>query len=86
MSARRCITLVLIKSFALKRTHDWAIRCLDEHQRLTIERSDKPYQALFGVIQGAQYEDLRKEAAADLGSMNSSGHLIRWFRYRWRAR
>lgn len=61
------------QELALKRTHDWAIRCLDEHQRLTVERSDKPYQALFGVIQGAQYEDLRKEAAADLGSMNSSG-------------
>jgi len=61
------------QELALKRTHDWAIRCLDEHQRLTIERSDKPYQALYGVIQGAQYEDLRKEAAADLGSMSSSG-------------
>ncbi len=61
------------QELALKRTHDWAIRCLDEHQRLTVERSDKPYQALFGVIQGAQYEDLRKEAAADLGSMSSSG-------------
>jgi queuine tRNA-ribosyltransferase len=61
------------QELALKRTHDWAIRCLDEHQRLTIERSDKPYQALYGVTQGAQYEDLRKEAAADLGSMSSSG-------------
>ena len=61
------------QELALKRTHDWAIRCLDEHQRLTVERSDKPYQALYGVIQGAQYEDLRKEAAADLGSMSSSG-------------
>ena len=61
------------QELAMERTHNWAIRCLDEHQRLTEERSDKPYQALFGVIQGAQYEDLRKEAAADLGSMSSSG-------------
>ncbi len=61
------------QELALERTHDWALRCLDEHKRLTDERSDKPYQALFGVIQGAQYEDLRKEAAADLGSMQSSG-------------
>ena len=36
-------------------------------------RVGKPYQALFGVIQGAQYEDLRKKAAADLGAMTSSG-------------
>ena len=61
------------QELALKRTHEWAIRCLDEHHRLTVERSEKPYQALFGVIQGAQYEDLRKEAAADLGFMESSG-------------
>jgi queuine tRNA-ribosyltransferase len=61
------------QELAIRRTHDWAIRCLDEHKRLTDEREDKPYQALFGVIQGAQYEDLRRAAAADLGSMQSSG-------------
>jgi queuine tRNA-ribosyltransferase len=61
------------QELAMSRTHDWALRCLDEHKRLTDERSNKPYQALFGVIQGAQYEDLRKEAAADLGGMESSG-------------
>ena len=58
---------------ALERTRLWAIRCLDEHQRLTQSRSNKPYQALFGVIQGAQYEDLRRQAAATLGAMESSG-------------
>ena len=61
------------QELALERTYEWAIRCLDEHKRLTDERADKPYQALFGVIQGAQYEDLRKKAASDLGSMSSSG-------------
>ena len=47
----------------MQRTHDWAVRCLAEHQRLDAERPGKPYQALFGVVQGAQYEDLRREAA-----------------------
>jgi queuine tRNA-ribosyltransferase len=61
------------QELAMERTYDWAIRCLDEHKRLTEERSAKPYQALFGVIQGAQYEDLRKKAAGDLGTMSSSG-------------
>ena len=61
------------QELAMERTYDWAIRCLDEHKRLTKQRSDKQYQALFGVIQGAQYEDLRKKAAADLGTMSSSG-------------
>ena len=61
------------QELALSRTYDWAIRCLDEHKRLTDSREGKPYQALFGVIQGAQYEDLRKKAASDLASMSSSG-------------
>jgi queuine tRNA-ribosyltransferase len=58
---------------SLERTRLWALRCLDEHQRLTQIRSTKPYQALFGVLQGAQYEDLRRKAARDLGEMESSG-------------
>ena len=58
---------------SLERTRLWAIRCLGEHKRLTDERSHRPYQALFGVIQGAQYQDLRKKAAADLAAMTSSG-------------
>jgi len=61
------------QELAMSRTYNWAIRCLDEHKRLTDSRVGKPYQALFGVIQGAQYEDLRKKAASDLGGMNSSG-------------
>jgi len=61
------------QELAMERTYNWAIRCLDEHKRLSDARADKPYQALFGVIQGAQYEDLRKKAAADLGGMSSSG-------------
>ena len=58
---------------SLERTRLWAIRCLDEHKRLTDERNHRPYQALFGVLQGAQYEDLRRKAARDLGAMESSG-------------
>ena len=56
---------------ALERTRRWAQRCLDEHARLTRERSAKPYQALFGVIQGAQYEDLRRKACRDLSAMDT---------------
>ena len=61
---------------SLERTRLWAIRCIAEHQKLTSERSTKPYQALFGVIQGAQYEDLRRKAAADLGAMDFDGYGI----------
>lgn len=71
-----CTTLHNTRKYqeaAVKRTSAWAIRCLDEHKRLTDSRAERPYQALFGVIQGAQYEDLRRLAAKDLGSMASSG-------------
>ena len=71
-----CTTLHNTRKYqelAIDRTNAWAIRCLDEHQRQSEQRVGKPYQALFGVIQGAQYEDLRKKAAADMGAMQSSG-------------
>ncbi|WP_287904486.1 tRNA guanosine(34) transglycosylase Tgt [Arthrobacter sp.] len=58
---------------SLERTRRWAERCVTEHFRLTEERVGKPYQALFGVIQGAHYEDLRRKACRDLGAMNFDG-------------
>jgi queuine tRNA-ribosyltransferase len=54
---------------SVRRTHDWAVRCLAEHQRLSASRPDKPAQALFGVVQGAQYEDLRRAATRGLTSI-----------------
>jgi queuine tRNA-ribosyltransferase len=51
---------------SVARTQRWAQRCLAEHVRLTKVRADKPYQALFGVVQGAQYEDLRRAACRGL--------------------
>ena len=54
---------------SVKRTHQWAMRCLTEHRRLAASRPDKPPQALFGVVQGAQYEDLRREAAHGLSTI-----------------
>ena len=61
---------------SLARTHRWAVRSLAEVKRLRAERPDKPYQALFGVLQGANYEDLRKETAAFLGAMDFDGYGI----------
>lgn len=64
---------------SLERTRLWAERCLRAHNKLTQERSEKPYQQLFGVIQGAQYEDLRRKAARDLGSMEVEGQRFDGF-------
>jgi queuine tRNA-ribosyltransferase len=62
-------TLVNTRSYqeqSVRRTHDWAVRCLAEHGKLRAARPDKSHQALFGVVQGAQYEDLRREATRGL--------------------
>nr|WP_211229426.1 tRNA guanosine(34) transglycosylase Tgt [Nakamurella lactea] len=57
---------------SVERTRRWAQRCLVEHDRLTAQRPGKPYQALFGVVQGAQYEDLRREACRGLVALDSA--------------
>ena len=57
-----------------RRTHPWAVRSLAEHQRLNAERSHRPPQALFGVVQGANYEDLRRRSAKFLGAMDFDGY------------
>ncbi len=64
---------------SVERTHRWAVRCLAEHARLTRERADKPYQSLFGVIQGAQYEDLRRQAARGLAELEVDGRRFDGF-------
>ena len=53
---------------AMLRTHRWAERCKKHHTR-----SD---QALFGIVQGAFYEDLRIESAKALADMDFPGYGI----------
>lgn len=67
-----CTTLLNTRPYqedSVARTERWAVRCLDEHARQTAERTHRPYQALFGVVQGAQYEDLRRQAARGLAGL-----------------
>lgn len=61
---------------ALARTHRWAERSLAEFRKLGKKDADRPYQALFGVLQGANYEDLRRETARFLGGMDFDGFGI----------
>lgn len=77
-----CTTLLNTRPYqedSVARTARWAVRCLDEHAKLTAARSHRPYQALFGVVQGAQYEDLRREAARGLATMTGSDHPEQMF-------
>lgn len=61
---------------SLKRTHAWADRCLAELSRLRELHKKRSYQALFGVIQGAQYEDLRRETSKHMASLDFDGFGI----------
>lgn len=67
-----CTTLLNTRPYqedSVDRTARWAVRCLDEHAAQTAARVHRPYQALFGVVQGAQFEDLRRKAARGLAEM-----------------
>lgn len=61
---------------AMNRTHRWAKRSLDEHKRLGVSEATGMEQALFGVVQGGAYEDLRRESARTLGAMDFDGYGI----------
>lgn len=74
-----CTTLMNSRDYqqlAMARTLEWAQRCVAEHRRLTEVNGDRPYQALFGVVQGAQYEDLRRQAAREIGALDFDGFGI----------
>jgi queuine tRNA-ribosyltransferase len=51
-----------------QRTYRWLKRCIEAHQR-----SD---QALFGIVQGGVYPDLRREAAELLVGLDLPGYAI----------
>ncbi len=57
---------------AMERTHRWAERSLRRHNELDREG----VQALFGVVQGGRFQDLREESARVLGAMNFDGYGI----------
>jgi len=53
---------------ALERTHAWAVRC--------IKAKTRQDQALFGIIQGGIYPELRKRSADYLSSLDFPGYAI----------
>ncbi|HEY0010549.1 MAG TPA: tRNA guanosine(34) transglycosylase Tgt [Candidatus Paceibacterota bacterium] len=58
---------------AMERTHRWARRSLTAHRRnLSAMRT----QAIFGIVQGGRHEDLRRESAKEIGSMDFDGFGI----------
>ncbi|GEP22579.1 MAG: tRNA guanosine(34) transglycosylase Tgt [Lentilactobacillus diolivorans] len=54
---------------SVERTSRWAERGLKAHQ-------NPDWQGLFGIVQGAGFEDLRKQSANDLVSLDFPGYSI----------
>lgn len=53
---------------AMERTHRWLKRCFDAHKN--------PRTALFPIVQGAFFEDLRCEAANFVSNFDAAGYAI----------
>ncbi len=72
MSFDECIPYPATYEYAkqsMERTLRWARRGLDAHQR-------KEDQALFGIVQGGEYQDLRERCAKELAAMDFPGYSI----------
>ncbi|SDY47298.1 queuine tRNA-ribosyltransferase [Evansella caseinilytica] len=54
---------------SVERTSRWAERCLKAHKR-------PEDQGLFGIVQGGEYEDLRRQSAEDLISLDFPGYAV----------
>lgn len=54
---------------SVERTSRWAARCLAAHAR-------PDEQALFGIVQGGEFEELRKQSAKDLVALDFPGYAI----------
>ena len=54
---------------SLERTTRWAARCKEYHKA-----TDK--QALFGIVQGGMYKDLRTQSATELKALDFPGYAI----------
>ena len=56
---------------AMERTHRWALRSLDIFHRTSDKR-----QALFGIVQGGAYRDLREKSASFIADQDFQGYAI----------
>ncbi|WP_067930786.1 tRNA guanosine(34) transglycosylase Tgt [Alicyclobacillus kakegawensis] len=54
---------------SLRRTLEWARRCLAAHRR-------PEEQALFGIVQGGMHKDLRRQAAETLVELDFPGYAV----------
>jgi queuine tRNA-ribosyltransferase len=53
---------------AVERTHRWAERCLSSKRRTD--------QALYGIVQGGAFMDLRRHSVSSLTALEFAGYAI----------
>ncbi len=71
MAFDECIPYPASHDYAARsivKTIRWAEQCLKAHRR--------PDQALFGIVQGSVYEDLRRECARQLTALDFPGYAV----------
>ena len=62
---------------SVDRTTRWLIRCKAEMQRLnSLEDTINPHQMLFGINQGAVYDDIRIEHAKRISELDLDGYAV----------
>ncbi|MCD8300995.1 MAG: tRNA guanosine(34) transglycosylase Tgt [Clostridiales bacterium] len=62
---------------SVDRTYRWLVRCKDEMQRLnSLEDTINKDQLLFGINQGAIYEDIRIDHAKRISEMDLDGYAV----------
>ena len=61
---------------SMERTMRWMGRCLERHRLLAEDSGDPPSPALFGIVQGSVFEDLRRDCARRLGDLDLPGYAV----------
>ena len=63
---------------SMERTRRWAARCAERHQSLQAARTAAglPPQALFGIVQGSVFPELRRRGARDLADLDLPGYAL----------
>jgi queuine tRNA-ribosyltransferase len=73
MALDECTPYPATREYALKSlslTTEWAGRCKKYHQ------AEEPGPALFGILQGGMYEDLRKRSADEILEIGFDGYAV----------
>ena len=57
---------------AMERTHHWAVRCKEAHQQVEVAAD----RAMFGIVQGGVFPELRLESAEYIASLGFDGYAV----------